>query len=364
MSEKLHAFIQQMTQVKLHLNPGEQLVSLIQSTFELEAAAIYDADMQKVYEAGEWFAEMENIIRNAYFFESVADDPETGMVRRVLRIGNLPVGALLLRGEMDPQTSSSLADLVAITFDRYHSHANVNRTESARQTEQMRTTVLDSLAHAYKTPLTAIRAASTGLHAMGNLTSAQIQMVQLIDEQSGVLDELTSRLLTTARLEDHDLTLHKERVFILPLIEDVVAGCRAILMGRRVNICVSRESLSICCDRDLFLALLTQYVENAGKYSTGDSPIAIRVAEDPGEIILSVHNFGPVIQPADQECVFDRFFRCADTAGRVSGTGIGLSVAKQAAQAHGGDVWLTSDTTTGTTFFASFPIDPKGTSEP
>ena len=66
-----------------------------------------------------------------------------------------------------------------------------------------------------------------------------------------------------------------------------------------------------------------------------------------------------IVAPADHERVFDRFFRCAESAGNVSGTGIGLSVAKRAAQAHGGDVWLTSDHESGTTFFASLPTPPK-----
>ncbi len=363
MDEKLYDFIQHATLLDLHREPGQQMAALIQSTFDMEAVALFDADLNKICQAGDWFADMENVIRNIYFFESVSDDPTTGLIRRVLRIGNLPVGALLLRGEMHPSTSSAIASLVAITFDRYHSHANVSRTESARQTEQMRTTVLDSLAHAYKTPLTAIRAASTGLNEMGNLTPAQSELVELIDEQSGALNDLTTRLLKTARLEAHELTLRKETVVVASLIEDVVASFRAELANTPVNIAVPREDISICCDRDLLAALLTQYVDNAGKYSKTGSPITIQVSEHPGEIIFSVHSIGPVIRPADRERIFDRYFRCADTASKVSGTGIGLSVAKRAAQAHGGNVWLTSDYDRGTTFFASLqvtPMTPKG----
>lgn len=360
MSDKLYEFIQHTTQLNLHREPGQQIAALIQSTFAMDAVALFDADLQTIYQAGDWFAGMENVVRNIYFFESVADDPETGLVRRVLRIGSLAVGALLMRGEISPHVSSAIACLVAITFDRYHSHANVSRTESARQTEQMRTTVLDSLAHAYKTPLTAIRAASTGLNEMGNLTPAQSELVQLIDEQSGALNELTTRLLKTARLEAHDLTLRKETVAVAPLIEDVVATCRAELANTPVNITVPREDLSICCDRDLLAALLTQYIDNAGKYSSAGSPITIQVAERPGEMVFSVHNIGPVIKPADRERIFDRYFRCASSAGNISGTGIGLSVAKRAAQAHGGDVWLTSDLERGTTFFASLLVAPEG----
>lgn len=360
MSDKLYEFIQHITQLNLHREPGQQIAALIQSTFTMDAVALFDADLQTIYQAGDWFAGMENVVRNIYFFESVADDPETGLVRRVLRIGNLAVGALLMRGEICPHVSTAIACLVAITFDRYHSHANVSRTESARQTEQMRTTVLDSLAHAYKTPLTAIRAASTGLNEMGNLTPAQSELVQLIDEQSGALNELTTRLLKTARLEAHDLTLRKETVAVAPLIEDVVATFRAELANTPVNITVPREDISIYCDRDLLAALLTQYIDNAGKYSSAGSPITIQVSERPGEMVFSVHNIGPVIKPADCERIFDRYFRCASSLGKTSGTGIGLSVAKRAAQAHGGDVWLTSDIERGTTFFASLLVASEG----
>lgn len=360
MSERLYEFIQQITQLNLHRGPGQQLASLIRSTFDLEAVALFDADLNKIYSAGNWFADMESLVRNTFFFESMAEDPETGLVRRVLRIGNLPVGALLLRGEICANASSAIACLVAITFDRYHSHANVSRTEGARRTEQMRTTVLDSLAHAYKTPLTAIRAASTGLNEMGSLTPAQSELVELIDEQSGVLSDLTTRLLKTARLDEDDLTLRKETVAVAPLIEDVVASFRAELANTPVSIAVPREDISIRCDRDLLAAVLTQYIDNAGKYARTGSPITIQVSERPGEIIFSVHSIGPVIKPADRERIFDRYFRCASSAGKVSGTGIGLSVAKRAAQAHGGDVWLTSDRARGTTFFASLPSTPKG----
>lgn len=357
--ENLCEFAWNTTQLDLHREPGVQLASLIQSIFEIEAAAIFDADLHKVYQAGEWFSDLDNVVRNIYFFESVTEDPEIGLTRRVLRIGNLPIGALLLRGEISPLTSNVIASLVAITFDRYHSHANVSRTETARQVEQLRTTVLDSLAHAYKTPLTAIRAASTGLSEMGSLTSAQLELVALIDEQSRLLNDLTTRLLKTARLEASDLTLSTEMVAITPLIDDLVASFRQRLDNISFKTIVSRDDLILRCDRDLLVALLTQYVDNARKYSPAGSTVTIQAMECPGEVVFSVHNVGPVIPPADHERIFDRYFRC-ESANDVPGTGIGLSVAKRAAQAHGGDVWLTSDHERGTTFFASLLVPPDG----
>jgi two-component system sensor histidine kinase KdpD len=127
-----------------------------------------------------------------------------------------------------------------------------------------------------------------------------------------------------------------------------------------VNIAVPREDISIRCDRGLLVAVLTQYVDNAGKYSRTGTPITIQVSERPGEIVFSVHSIGPVIKTADRERIFDRYYRGEGTASKISGTGIGLSVAKRAAQANGGDVWLTSDRARGTTFFASLPVISKG----
>jgi two-component system sensor histidine kinase KdpD len=352
----LYEFALHTTQLDLHRDPGPRLASLLQSIFSIESVAIFDVDLDLIYEAGEWSADLEDLIRSTYFFESITDEPEIGLARRVLRIGNLPIGAMMLRGEISPLTSSSIACLIAITFDRYHSLANVSKTESARQAEQLRTTVLDSLAHAYKTPLTAIRAATTGLYEMSRLTPAQSDLVQLIDGQANLLNDLTTRLLETAQIETRDLALHMEMITVSSLIEDVVASFSKRIAGFPLNVIVPRDDLALFCDPNLLVALLTQYLDNAGKYAVAGSTITVQVDEHPLAIIFSVHNVGLVISQTDHELIFDRYFRCADSASQISGTGVGLSIAKHAAQAHGGDVWVTSNLEQGTTFFASLPI--------
>ncbi|HEX9200840.1 MAG TPA: ATP-binding protein [Acidobacteriaceae bacterium] len=354
-AQQLCNFIIETTKLDPHRKPGPQLAILVQSIFQVESVAIFDADLQEVYRAGDWFEDLQDALQNICIFETVSDDPETGLSRRVLRMGSLPIGALMLRGETRAEMATTIASIVAITFDRYHAFANETRTETARQTEQLRTTVLDSLAHAYKTPLTAIGAASEGLSAIGNLSPAQSGLVTLIDEQAALLNRLTTRLLKTARLQASDMIPHAEKVAIAPLIEDVVASLRDQLSGLSVRILIARDDLSICCDRSLLVALLTQYVDNAAKYGTPGTAVTIRVSEHAAEVIFSVHSFGPVIPPTDFERVFDRYYRSSLSSNKVPGTGIGLSVAKRTAQAQGGHVWVTSDTAKGTTFYASLP---------
>jgi two-component system, OmpR family, sensor histidine kinase KdpD len=351
----LYEFTRKTLQMNLHLEPGPQLVELVHEIFALEAVAVFDADLHTVYQAGNWSVDPQEMAQNVYYFETSDDDPTTGLGRRVVRLGTVPIGSLVVRGDTSPLTNNAIASLIAITFDRYRAFANESRIETERRTEQLRATVLDSLAHAYKTPLTAIRAASTGLGEMGHLSAGQADLVGLIDEQTGVLNELTNRLLTTARLDAGEVALHATPVGVGPMIEEIVASLKDRLASMRVSIDLKEDNLVICCDRQLMIMLLTQYIDNACKYSVFGTTITIRVVHANAEAIFSVHSYGPVIPMADRERIFNRYYRSSTQSNRAAGTGIGLSVAKRVAVIHGGYVWVTSDEMEGTTFFAAIP---------
>lgn len=357
-AQQLCALIQKTTQLDPHRKPGHGLASLIQSIFRLESVAIFDADLRETYHVGEWSPDIQDVLQNVCTFGTQSDDPETGLSKRVLRMGDLPVGALLLRGEIHGRTATAIASVIAITFDRFHALANESRTESARQTELLRSSVLDNLAHAYKTPLTVIGTASQGLAATGSLTPVQAGLVALIDEQTTLLNQLTTRLLKTARLESHEMMPQAERVSVVPVLEDVIASLRDQLSHVQVRIVVSSENLSLYCDHSLLVALLTQYIDNAAKYGEAGSQITVQAAEHAAEIIFSVHNFGPTIPSSEFDRIFDRYYRGSLADNKAPGTGIGLSVAKRTAQAQGGRVWVTSDNGRGTTFYASLPTAP------
>ena len=354
--EDLYEFTRRTLQMDLHVEPGPQLAELVHEIFNLEAVAVFDADLHDVYTAGFWNVDPQEVAQNVYYFETSDDDPETGIGRRVVRLGSVPIGSLVVRGDTGPLTNNAIASLIAITFDRYRAFANESRIETERRTEQLRATVLDSLAHAYKTPLTAIRAASTGLGEMGRLSAGQADLVALIDEQAGLLGELTNRLLTTARLDAGEVAIHVARVSAGTLIEEVVAALKDRLASMKVAIEIEDENLVLSCDQQLMNMLLTQYIDNACKYANFGSTVTIRVLVAGAEAIFSVHSFGPVIPMSDRERIFDRYYRSSTYADRAPGTGIGLSVAKRAAQIHGGYVWVTSDEEEGTTFFAAIPL--------
>lgn len=353
--QNLHEFTRRTLQMNLTAAPGQQLAELVQEIFTLESVAVFDADLHTVYQAGYGNADLQEMAQNVYYFETSDDDADTGLGRRVVRLGTAPVGSLVVRGGMSPLTNDAIASLIAITFDRYRALANESRIEAERQTEQLRSTVLDSLAHAYKTPLTAIRAASTGLGEMGHLSAGQADLVALIDEQTSRLSELTTRLLTTARLDAGEVSIHATRVGVGALIDEVLASLKDCLASMKVSVVLEDEDMVLNCDRRLIITLLSQYLDNACKYSIYGTDITIRAVHAKGEVIFSVNSYGPIIPMADRERIFDRYYRSSAHSDHASGTGIGLSVAKRVAVIHGGYVWVTSDETAGTTFFAAIP---------
>ena len=358
----LYELTHRTLQLDLHVEPGPRLAELIRETFALEAVAIFDRDLHAVYEAGQWSQNPGELAQNVYYFETSSDDEATGISRRVLRLGTVPIGSLVLRGQTSPLMNDAIADLAAITFDRYRATANESRIEAEREAERMRTAVLDGLAHAYKTPLTAIRAAASGLQEMQRLSPAQADLVALIDEQAQQLSELTTRLLRTARLaggEEGRLAyeLHISSVCVTELMQEAWTLLDKRTPDARMEL--PDEEISLLCDHQLISLLLTQYLENACKYSDAGTPIVLRAERAGAEVIFSVQNFGPVIPQADRERIFDRFFRSASGVAHAAGTGIGLSVAKRAALAHGGSVWAASGAEDGTTFFAAIPLTPE-----
>jgi two-component system, OmpR family, sensor histidine kinase KdpD len=350
----LYEFTRRTLQIDLHVEPGPQLAEMIQEIFKLQAVAVFDADLHTVYQAGSWKADPQEEAQSVYHFGTSDDDAALGLVRRVVRLGSVPVGSLIMRGDITPLAAHAIASLIAITFDRFRAIANESLIETARRTEQLRATVLDSLAHAYKTPLTAIRAASTGLSEMGRLSVGQAELVALIDEQTSLLNDLTTRLLTTARLDAGEVAVHAEPVNAGALLDEVLMGLKDRLAGAKVAVELENEDLVTLCDRRLMIMLLTQYLDNACKYSHFGSAITLRVASAPTETIFSVHSYGQLIPMADRERIFDRYYR-SSTSNQTPGTGIGLSVAKRVATIHGGYVWVTSDEQEGTTFFAAIP---------
>jgi signal transduction histidine kinase len=156
------------------------------------------------------------------------------------------------------------------------------------------------------------------------------------------------------------VVLHREPLILSKLVKDVLASLSETLRGHHVELSIEERDTPILGDRELLKMILTQYLDNAAKYSAPDTPIDVTVRESDKELVLAVKNQGPVIEMKDRERVFDRFYRDASVKEQIPGTGLGLSIVKKAAEAHRGHVWVISGEGEGTTFFLSMPKLPSG----
>lgn len=353
--EQLYELSRSTLLINLHQPPGPQLARLIQRIFGAEAVAVFDASSGASDVVGAWAEDERELAKECFLSQMDDDDRHTMTSRRLLRSGVESIGAIAIRGHLGTLVVDALASLTGITLDRCVSFAKESQIEAAHQSERLRAAVLDSLAHAVKTPLTAIQAASAGLSEVGALNPPQAELVTLIGDEASELSLLTTRLLQTAKLEPQDLSLGRDEIAVEDLVSTALQEQRNRMSGHPVEIAVPAAGLTLRGDRDLLSMALIQFLDNAAKYSFPGTAVKVAAWESHAQVLISVHNFGPAIPISDRERIFQRFYRSERTMHLASGTGIGLSTVKMAAEAHHGHVWVISNENDGTTFFLSLP---------
>ncbi len=354
--ERLYGFSRELLLLDRTSAQGAQILSLIQRTFLTEAVVLWDALGARLDRTEGDVVELEFHTRAAYLNDREPPPLDDRTWIRVLRLGVRPSGAIGLRGsDLTPLTVNSLASLIAIGLERGRSFDRESQAQAERKSEQLRTAVLDALAHEYKTPLTSLRAAATGLLEIGGLNSIQTELASLLDSEVGRLNSLTTRLLRMSRLDREDVRLHLEHLDPDELVRSVVGGMQDVLAGRPIHIQGQAGQAFLRADRELAGMALAQFLDNANKYSDPASPISVSISPAPAEILISVRNFGPYIPPEDRERIFERFYRDPLSSHKVAGTGIGLSISRKIADAHRGRVWVTSDQENGNTFTLALP---------
>jgi two-component system, OmpR family, sensor histidine kinase KdpD len=333
----------------------QQLADLVRSNLQVEGVAIWSALDLRMCKSGSCDLSNEDI-QSSFHANTDSDDLSVGISRRVLRSGMRPIGVLTLCGHsLDAASVSAAASLAAVAIERARSFSTEANAEAARQSEQLRSAILDGLAHAFKSPLTTIRVSSSGLLAMNTLSGAEKRLVSLIDRHAAQLSDLTHHLLLTAKLDKTDLKVNPEDIDLGQLIESSMQDFSHELEDHAIALQGTLGRRIVRADRKLLQMAVLQILDNAVKYSRPGSPLVIAIVEEQAEVVISIRNEGSFIPPEERERVFQRFYRCSGSIGAISGTGIGLSVVRRIAEAHQGRVSVESDSTRGTTFAITLP---------
>ncbi len=353
--QKLYELSQHILLLDQMATVEQPLADLIRSNLQVQGVALWNALDMRMCRSGACDLSDKDI-HSVFYKEADGDDLPAGISRRVLRSGTRAIGALALCGHsLDPVSVNAAASLASVAIERARSFSTEANAEAARQSEQLRSAILDGLAHAFKSPLTTIRVSSSGLLAMNTLSGSEEKLVGLIDRHAGQLSDLTNHLLLTARLDGADLKLYREDIDIAQLIESSVEACSQDLGDHAFEIQGLAEPSVVRADRKLLKMALVLVLDNAVKYSSPGSPVVVGVKQQAAEVALTVSNEGSFIPLDEREKIFQRFYRCNGSVGNISGTGIGLSVVRRITEAHQGRVSVDSDRSNGTAFTITLP---------
>ena len=341
---KLYEFSRAILLIDQRASTEPQLSALITEILEVAEVQIWVAPESRTSPESAP-AQDNHRAREAYLQNRDYDSLSASYSQRLLRVGTSTIGGMMMRGWMvDPLTADAVASIAAITFERTRAIQRENRAELERDAERLRTAVLDGLAHGFKTPLTAIQTASSGLLAIDQLTSTQAELVSIIDERVTMLGGLTTRLLQTAALEAREIHLRRADISMSDLLHKLVRDQDQDIR-ERISINVSAELCTDQVDVTMIELALQQLIDNAAKYSSVGSGIEFAVKQTQQETSVLVQNTtksGSSIRPEERTRIFERFYRGSGTLYGPAGTGLGLSIVKKIAEAHGGRISVES----------------------
>ncbi len=356
--EHLYAFSQRL----LNLESVPELLNLvprhITETFACKGAAICVHDKVDVYRSDPETREIDIArLQSVTARGEPINVPEQALAFVPLRLGVRSIGAIGISGaHLSHESLEALSTLVAIAIERTRAIENVGKAEAARENEKLRSAILDSIAHEFRTPLTAIKASVTTMLARGLDKDQQNELLTIVDEEADRLNHLVEEAMQLARLESKQVELHRSPHQIKEAVDKALESARKDVVAHPVEIEVPADLPPVEFDLDLIVNVLQQLLENAAKYSLPESPIRISAECSESEVTISVADRGAGIDELEQALIFDKFYRGKDSRGSVQGTGMGLAIARAVVEAHGGRIRVTSQLERGSVFSFSLPL--------
>ena len=371
--ERLYALVQTMMLSGNARKTIREFVVKVVQVFGCGAAAFYYRPSDEIFRSG---AESKPItdhdLHVAAELDDVSIDPQRALATAPVRLGGRPLGSMALIGPLPSEQSvRAIMNLMAITIEKARALEDAGHAEAARQSEVLKSALLDSLAHDIKTPLTSIKAAVTSLLASNSVTGNETpklrgfrsqppnwtELLTIIDEEADRLNQLAAEVIEMARIEAGKLHLEKRAVAAAEIIGGALSELAPALKGRPVTVDVPEGLPAAEADLEFVQQVVKQFVENALKYSPEGSALSISAALKGGKIVIGVADRGPGIEENERARLFDKFFRGRRHRFETKGTGMGLAIAKGIVEAHGERIWVESEEGQGAAFY--FSLSPS-----
>ncbi len=357
--ERLYSFSQQLLTADNVLQLLNAVPHHVVESFGVSAAVVYVPDKDNIYRSGAEVPELDvDQLKSIIARGEPMVDSARNLSYTPLKMGVRTVGAIGVAGNLSRQTLAAMGSLIAIAVERANAVETLARSEGAREGERLRSAILDSVTHEFRTPLTSIKASITSLLSTPGLSPDDRQeLMTVINEESDRLNRLVGEAAEVAQLESHQFQLDLQDCRVLDLVQSAVAEVKQSLGKHAMEIRVPEE-ITARLDADRIKEVLAQLLENAAKYSGPESPIRITAELKGTNLEVSVADQGAGIDDMEQVLIFDKFYRGKNQRYRVQGTGMGLAIARAIVEAHGGKIGVTSQLGCGSVFYFLLPVRP------
>ena len=367
--ERLYAF----SQLLLSSDSPAELLNLIPryivDSFAIRSAAIFLSSRNDVYRSGPTIDGLES---SDLQLICVRGEPRFDAAHQLafmpLRMGMRVVGCMGVSGSLlSRQTLEAIGSLVAISIERAGAVEKLSRAEAARESEQLRSVLLDSVTHEFRTPLTAIKASVTSLlgssshspdgHSPdGHSPEERQELLTIINEESDRLNRLIGEAAEMAQLDANKVEFRFESAPIGNPIAEALDELKQLLVQHPVEVRIPAELPNARMDTAHIKEVMVHLIENAAKYSPAGAPIRITAEARNQTLTVNIADRGPGIDDFEQSLVFEKFYRGRNQRVQVHGTGMGLAICKAIVEAHGGHLGVTSQLGHGSVFYFSLPL--------
>jgi two-component system sensor histidine kinase KdpD len=358
--ERLYKFSQKLLGEGNVIQLMNAIPNYIVESFEAGAAELFLPQKEKFYRSGYGASHLdEEKMKTAFLRDELTIEQQQNVYFVPVRLGVRAIGSLGISGaRLSRQTLDAISGLVAIAIERARAVEQLGQTEAERQGERLKSALLDSVTHDFRTPLTSMKAAVTSLLGGGcELIAPQAyELLSIINEECDRLNHLVEEAAEMARLEAGEIELHYAPTSIEEIIQGALALSKSSLGGREIHVKVAPNLPPVDADPGRAQDILVKLVDNANLYSPKEEPITITAELSGDYVTISVADRGPGIDDLEQGMIFDKFYRGKDQRYLVRGTGMGLPIAKALVTAHKGTIGVTSQLGHGSVFSFSLPI--------
>ncbi|MGC2695529.1 MAG: DUF4118 domain-containing protein [Candidatus Angelobacter sp.] len=356
--ERLYTFSQQLLIAENVLELLKTVPRFVTETFGAREAAVYVSAKDQIYRSDPDCHEVSTEQLRAAVRGEVLFDASRPLAVFPLRMGIRTVGAFGISGELPSrETMEAVGSLIATAMERANAVERLTRTEASRESERLRSALLDSVTHEFRTPLTSITASVATLRSGTKLNGEQQQdLLAVIEEESDRLNRVIGEAVEMAQLDAKEVRLDLRPHQIRDAIDTALTESKHALGDHPIEVRLPDRLPDVLMDGGWIKKVLQHLLENAAKYSAAGAPIFISGEVKNDRLITSVADRGTGIDDLERSMIFDKFYRGQSQRYRVQGTGMGLAIVKAIVEAHSGRIEVTSQLGHGSVFSFGLPL--------